>query len=192
MTDDEKAPRGEIVYAPGTYATWRRTIFLAGSIEMGAAENWQDRIGQMIIGHGFPGVVLNPRRPDWDSSWAQDPSEGTQFSEQVRWELNGILASDLVVIYFDGKTQSPITLLELGICIGKEIPMIVYCPRSFWRYGNVAFTVRHLWQNADFFDDEESFLLALAARTVYANSKRRTPTNDQHKRESPRVIEATD
>ena len=165
MTDDEKAP-SKIVYAPNPYPTWKRTIFLAGSIEMGTAEHWQDRIAQRIVSNGFPGAVLNPRRPDWDSSWVQDSSEGTPFSEQVRWELNGIRGADIVIFYFDGKTQSPITLMELGICIGKEIPMLIYCPKSFWRYGNVAFTVRHLWQTADFFDDEDDFLEELDRRTT--------------------------
>jgi hypothetical protein len=59
----------------------RLTIFLGGSIDMGAAELWQDRLVRDL-------VILNPRRDDWDSSWVQDPTPGTQFYKQVAWELD--------------------------------------------------------------------------------------------------------
>lgn len=49
-------------------------VFLAGSIEMGAAKEWQqqaiDLFDSMIPEEQRSDyLILNPRRPDWDSSW---------------------------------------------------------------------------------------------------------------------------
>lgn len=109
------------------------TIFLAGSIEMGKAENWQQKLAKELVDENV--VLFNPRRDDWDSSWVQE-KENKQFREQVEWELNALEKSDLIVMYFDPKTQSPISLLELGIH-AREEKMIVLCPKGFWRKGNV-------------------------------------------------------
>lgn len=113
-------------------------IFTAGSIEMGKAEHWQDRLARSLA--KFDVVIFNPRREDWDSSWNQDPTPGTKFYEQVNWELSHIDDADIVVFYFDPNTQSPITLLELGYCIGINKNMVVCCPDGFFRKGNVVIT----------------------------------------------------
>lgn len=110
-----------------------RSIFLAGSIEMGIAENWQERLEKEFQGW----VILNPRRLDWDSSWEQI-KENKQFNEQVTWELSGIEHADIVVVYFDPATKSPISLMELGILSHlKPSKTIVCCPEGFYRKGNV-------------------------------------------------------
>lgn len=113
-----------------------KKVFLAGSIEMGKAEKWQDRLARELADKSV--VLYNPRRDDWDSSWIQDPTPGTQFHEQVSWELEHINKSDLVVFYFDPATQSPITLLELGLVIGSGKRAIVCCPDGYFRKGNVV------------------------------------------------------
>src|SRR5690348_10901789 len=92
------------------------TIFLAGSIEMGKAEDWQTKVQNFL--EPYLGIILNPRRDDWDSSWVQTV-KNPQFSEQVRWEQSGIEYADVIFMYFDPKTQSPITLLEFGQCVKK-------------------------------------------------------------------------
>ncbi|KKK82551.1 hypothetical protein LCGC14_2802240, partial [marine sediment metagenome] len=73
-------------------------LFLCGSIEMGKAENWQQRIERELADIG--GTILNPRRDDWDSSWVQSV-DNRQFREQVEWELRAQERSDLIVCYFD-------------------------------------------------------------------------------------------
>lgn len=122
---------------PNTDLDWVKNIyvFLGGSIEMGAAELWQDKV--VAAFKDDPHVIfLNPRRDDWDSSWIQDPTPGTQFHEQVTWELDGQDIADIHLYYFDDNTKSPITLLELGSYGGTS--SIVRCTPNFWRYGNVA------------------------------------------------------
>jgi len=114
----------------------RRSVFLCGSIEMGKATDWQMTFTEAL--YGFNNVViLNPRRDNWDASWEQS-IENPIFHEQVQWELSALEASDLIVVYFQPGTQSPITLFELGF-FASEAPekLIVCCPDGFWRKGNV-------------------------------------------------------
>lgn len=113
------------------------TVFLGGSIDMGTAENWQERLAKDL--DGIENLVLiNPRRDDWDSSWVQDPTPGTQFHEQVSWELYHQENAHGIVYYFAADSKSPITLLELGL-FGNLDPetVLVCCPKEFYRYGNV-------------------------------------------------------
>jgi nucleoside 2-deoxyribosyltransferase len=110
-------------------------IFLAGSIEMGTAEKWQNRLAKDLAEQEV--VLLNPRRDDWDSSWVQEASN-PQFAEQVNWEQDEMVNADTVIFYFDPTTKSPITLMELGLMLGlAPRKVIVCCPDGFWRKGNV-------------------------------------------------------
>ena len=40
-------------------------IFLAGSIEMGKAVEWQDKVSESL--EEYSGNILNPRRVEWDN-----------------------------------------------------------------------------------------------------------------------------
>jgi hypothetical protein len=109
----------------------KRTIFLAGSIEMGAARDWQTEVEESLV--DLEGVLFNPRRDDWDSSWKQS-IDNFQFRQQVEWELKAQEMADTVLFHFEPGTQSPITLLELGLFVEKAV---VHCPDGYWRKGNV-------------------------------------------------------
>lgn len=116
-------------------------VFLAGSIEQGSAENWQTRIVDHLKTIETPNEleIFNPRRDNWDSSWPNDP-HFDEFRNQVLWELEHISLSDVVFFWFDPNTKSPISLLELGIVLTSEKHVIIYCPKEFYRYGNVEIT----------------------------------------------------
>lgn len=108
---------------------------------MGTAEKWQDRVLKDLSKELV--VIFNPRRDDWDKSWVQE-ADNPQFFEQVTWELDSLAESDIKIFYFDPKTQSPITLLELGLfvnqCLADDMSgqrVIVCCPKGYWRKGNV-------------------------------------------------------
>jgi hypothetical protein len=45
------------------------TVFLAGSIEMGVAEDWQTIVSNKMEELEMPITIFNPRRDSWDSSW---------------------------------------------------------------------------------------------------------------------------
>jgi len=109
-------------------------VFLAGSIEMGKAEDWQAAIPKIFKDRDNL-TFFNPRRDDWDSSWEQKESN-PQFSEQVNWEMNKLDECNLIFMYFSPETKSPISLLELGL-YAESGKMIVCCPDGFWRKGNV-------------------------------------------------------
>jgi hypothetical protein len=112
------------------------TLFLAGSIEMGTAEHWQNRVIETLKDCKRL-TIYNPRRADWDSSWVQS-IDNPQFREQVEWELDHLQRANLAIFYFDPSTKSPITLMELGMMSNPWSPLtIVVCPKGFWRRGNV-------------------------------------------------------
>lgn len=108
-------------------------MFLAGSIEQGAAPNWQSHIRAALS--ACVGTLLNPRRADWDATWAQDVGD-SRFREQVEWELSHLERADQVAVFFAPGTKAPITLLELGLFAASG-RLIVACPKGYWRKGNV-------------------------------------------------------
>lgn len=110
------------------------TIFLAGSIEMGKAEDWQSRVVRELT--GISATILNPRRDDWDDTWVQS-IDHPLFREQVEWELVGLEHADRVLVYFAPDTFAPITLLELGKLTSRAEHVTVCCPDGFYRKGNV-------------------------------------------------------
>jgi hypothetical protein len=109
------------------------SVFLAGSIEMGQAEDWQARMTHAL--NDLDVMILNPRRDEWDASWEQSMSN-RQFRAQVEWELDGLEKASMVAIYFAPATRSPVTLLELGLC-ARNGRLLVCCPEAYWRRGNV-------------------------------------------------------
>lgn len=133
----------------------RKSVFLAGSIEMGNAEDWQSQLTQSFSEAGYD--VFNPRRDDWDSSWTQD-FENPQFFQQVTWELNALENSDLIIMYFSPETKSPISLLELGI-FAKSGKIRVVCPEGFWRKGNVDIVCQYY--NIPLYTNFQTLLLDL-------------------------------
>ena len=121
------------IQAPQQVPDEGRKLFLAGSIEMNSAEEWQSDVLRQLAETDW--VVLNPRRGSWDSSWEQRIDQ-PEFKEQVEWELAGLERADRILLYFDPRTKSPISLLELGL-FAKSGKLVVVCPEGFWRKGNV-------------------------------------------------------
>ena len=109
------------------------TLFLAGSIEQGAAEDWQAKVVTTLSPLGL--IFLNPRREEWDASWEQRMAFAP-FREQVEWELDALARADLILMHFAPATKAPITLLELGL-FASSGKLIVSCPDGYWRKGNV-------------------------------------------------------
>ena len=133
------------------------TIFLAGSIEMGSAEDWQIRIENELSNHRV--TIFNPRRDDWDSSWEQR-AYNSEFSYQVNWEMDHLEKADIIFMYFSPGTKSPISLLELGLHANDN--MIVCCPEDFWRRGNVEIVCQR--KGLSIFDNLEDAISELKIR----------------------------
>lgn len=109
------------------------SVFLAGSIAMGQAPQWQQAVEAAVAHRQL--TLLNPRRDDWDSTWEQDRTNA-DFVAQVTWELEAQERADRIVMYFAPETQAPITLLELGL-FARTGKLVVCCPAGYWRKGNV-------------------------------------------------------
>ena len=130
-----------IYYPPQNIALRNRSkksIFLAGSIgdndpATNTCDNWQESLAEWLLIKNYN--VFNPRRTDWDSNWIQS-YENPQFSQQVKWELNSLDKSDIIIMYLDPSTKSPISLLELGLHANSK-KLYVICPVEFYRRGNV-------------------------------------------------------
>ncbi len=111
----------------------KKSIFLAGSIDNGAADDWQVNVSKSLSDLDI--YVLNPRRDEWDKSWEQT-IDNPKFKEQVLWELEGLENVDVVLFNFLGNSKAPISLLELGLC-AKKSNVVVCCEPGYWRKGNI-------------------------------------------------------
>jgi hypothetical protein len=120
-------------------------IFLAGSIEMGTAADWQAQAIKFFDGESkkFQSdvVIYNPRCKFFDRSLEQS-IDNPRFNHQVSWELYNLEWADAVIMYLDPNTISPISLLELGFLAGSQNThhlnkVVVCCPDGFHRQGNV-------------------------------------------------------
>ena len=139
---------------PYEYTTDRyKSIFLAGSIEQNTATDWQRRVCGMFKGYRDV-VIFNPRRTAWDSSW-KNVASNPKFREQVEWEIEALTKTDIILMYFDPNTKSPISLLEAGLFahygdmmkvngrVERVSKLHVVCPPKFWRKGNVDIVCEH-------------------------------------------------
>lgn len=129
-------------------------IFLAGSIEMGKAIDWQGGIVYALRNENI--TIYNPRRKNWDDTLEQS-IDNPQFSEQVNWELDALDFSDFILFYFEPNTLSPISLLELGLHARYGNKVIVVCPKGFWRKGNVDIVCKR-YDNLQFDTLEEAII----------------------------------
>ncbi len=114
----------------------RPKVFLAGSIEMGKAGDWQQQVRDALADEGV--LMLNPRRGDWNPAWRAEADE-PEFRRQVEWELAALEQTDIVLMYFAPGTQSPITLLEFGL-YARSGKLLVAAPAGYWRKGNLDIT----------------------------------------------------
>src|SRR5208282_2929957 len=163
-----------IVKAPGKYDTKGKfSIFLAGTIDMGKGENWQQRVGEYFAKFPDSVLILDPRRDDWDDSWEQDKDD-PQFRQQVEWELNAQAAADLNMFVFATneknaeKAEAPVTLMELGLFKDKQC--VVCCPDGYYRKGNVDIACERY--GIPVYEDFEQ-MLEDVAKTISESAPRR-------------------
>ncbi|MCO4769811.1 MAG: nucleoside 2-deoxyribosyltransferase domain-containing protein [Deltaproteobacteria bacterium] len=118
----------------------RPWVFLAGCVKDGLDGPWRRQVAEAVADR--PGTLLDPERPDWDSSW-RESIEDARFAEQVRWELSAQERADLVVMYFGAVSEAPISLLELGLFAPRADgsrrggELVVVCTEDYRRRGNV-------------------------------------------------------
>lgn len=134
---------GNIITSPMEYHSFpkdRYELFLAGSIEMGRAEDWQSVVMVALQEYIASGKIriFNPRRVDWNPEWSQD-GENPELKKQIQWELVALERSDIILFYLQPGTLSPISLLEFGLHARSDKSLVI-CPPWFWRRANVVTT----------------------------------------------------
>lgn len=146
-----------VFYPPHDLPTNNKiNLFLAGSIELGNAIDWQNKVINDLNNYDIN--ILNPRRLDFDSSQEQSINND-YFYKQVTWELNGLDIADIIIYYFDPNGKAPITLYELGLHSKSNKTMLICCPDGFWRKGNIEIISERF--NIPLFKDHSDFIKAL-------------------------------
>lgn len=128
-----------IVTAPNPikYKLFDKILFLAGTIDNGEAENWQDKVAKRL--EPKFNVVLNPRRKAWDKN-----ADQTELRQQINWELDGINLASHVLFNFLPDSKSPVTMLELGMVLAAgDQTTIIVCPDKFYRSTNIKVTAAY-------------------------------------------------
>lgn len=138
LAQGAKGPSNVVSPQPLPIDDSRPRVFLGGSIDMGGAPDWQAAMTSALADMDV--VILNPRRPDWNPNWRPEADE-PEFRRQVEWELAALESADVIVMYFAPSTQSPISLLEMGLH-ARGGKLIVLAPEGFWRKGNVDITAQ--------------------------------------------------
>lgn len=148
---------------PVDYSDGTLKVFLAGTIDNGDSVDWQTSVSNLIKADDV--TFLNPRRDDWDLSWEQ-VSTDVPFRKQVTWELDSLSKADVIFIYFAEGSASPISLLELGLFLHKDIIIVV--DDNYYRKGNIQITADVMF-NKKVYDNLDEGLIKL---TEVLNEKR--------------------
>ena len=120
------------------------SLFLAGSIESNVETTWRDRVISELVSYDDSLVLFNPSNDKWTAS-----STEAFIRKQIKWELEKQDESDIIFFYFDPKSVSPISLLELGMALKDyDKSVIVVCNKEYSKYLNVEMTCRHYGFNS--------------------------------------------
>lgn len=140
-------------------------LFLAGSIEMGKAKNWQADIAKQLtdtvnqeLAAAHKGLMptlifYNPRRTENFTPEME--------VKQIEWEQERLEKADYIFMYIQADTKSPISLLEFGefMRTGK---LFLSCNSTFYRYQNLRITAKHVGQAKHLFATTDECCHALA------------------------------
>jgi len=108
-------------------------IFLGGTIDNGNSEDWQSEVIKSVNNISLQRQVYfyNPRRENWPSA-----DNHREIGKQIDWELFHLEKSDRIFMNILASSKSPISLMEIGL-FARTGKLIVFCPKSFYRYDNV-------------------------------------------------------
>ena len=174
------------VYTPDNCTEYKKepdgklTVFLAGTIDNGKSIDWQQELIKGLSDRDDI-VLYNPRKASWD------PHAGdVEVVNQILWELEMQDKVDIVVMNILPYSQSPICLLELGLHLGRQKPLILLCSRDYWRYNNVMVTAaRYLPEGIGVMDNSKPDYLDELASTIrgVADNVKKALTDPRYKDE---------
>lgn len=104
---------------------YTKSVFLAGSV--GSKENWREDLGARITDESDL-MIFSPYVKNFDNK---------KISEQelTEWENYHLNKASIVVFWFSWETFAPISLLELGLHINKNL--VVGCDLDYLKRDNL-------------------------------------------------------
>ena len=109
------------------------SVFLAGTIDMGSAVDWQAEAAELFRVKEGNYLLFNPRQEEWH------PEREGEMDYQVNWELEHLESADYILMNILPGSLSPISLLELGLH-ARDGNLLVVCTPGYSRYDNVRIT----------------------------------------------------
>lgn len=134
MKNIHNKTKGSIFRAPERANKEQYSVFLAGSIDMGNAVDWQSQYENEFKKYRIN--IYNPRRIDFNNKEKQSINN-PYFKEQVTWELEHLEKSECIIYHFANNSQSVITLLELGKFSNFNNKKIFVYAQEYFRLGNL-------------------------------------------------------
>src|SRR5258708_2912959 len=117
------------ILPPNSIDVYGYRVFLAGAIDMGAAENWQNHVIESLS--DLPDLVLiNPRRERFTPD---------TLDEQIDWELDALENANLILMWLPGTSLAPVSLFEAGL-YWKAHNFIIGAGRDYYRRRNLEIT----------------------------------------------------
>lgn len=120
----------QYIEAPSEETAKFKTLFLAGGITH--CPDWQEEVVKKL--KDFDITIFNPRR-------AVYPEEEDPIREQIKWEYERLRSADLVSFWFSSGSLNPITLLELGAALERDVPLVVGVHPAYERHLDVKIQV---------------------------------------------------
>lgn len=135
-SQDPLYPTTSVFLSGATTFPWRE-VFLAKLRDLFHSAAGDDDTAHHHHHHHHPGgvTVYAPFQPNWTAEWREDLDDAS-FRVQVGWELARQDGAAVVAVFFDARSQSPVSLLEFGLC-ARSGKAVVGCDRDFWKRGNV-------------------------------------------------------
>lgn len=115
------------------------SIFLAGTIDNGNSEDWQQKVIDKLkeYDNKYPEyfiTVFNPRCKKWNKNAGKE-----ELEYQIRWEQEHLDKANLIIMVLSDSSKSPISLLEFGL-YAQTGKLIVFCTEKFYRFDNIRLT----------------------------------------------------
>ena len=111
---------------------FKYTLFLAGT----TTPAWREVVKEALKDHDI--IIYDPISPNYE--------EG----QNALWEKRAIANSDLIIFYFGGISEAPLTLFELGYSLGKGKEMIIFVSPEYKHKDYIFAVTRNIPKFTDF------------------------------------------
>ena len=112
------------------------TVFLGGNMK----SPWRKEVIDLLSEQDLDMVILDPTVNDWETKIGSEDADNPAFVAQTNWEHMGLIMADVEVFFYDDKSISPITLVEMGLY--KSINSIVHLSDDYEKAAYIRYVSR--------------------------------------------------